>query len=343
MPIFPIFRQLRWLRGNKRVDFRGVLLTLVTMRSIFSAVLASCLLVLSRADAVEGADWGFYREGNEIVLSIPGLKDDFKVMFIADAHLSSMEGLVGEYADYASRMGKSAKPDFARLKNTLDLAEKEGYAAVVLGGDIINFPSKRNVELLLECVRSVSIPVLYTSGNHDWHFEGEAGSDMEQRRRWVEKALLPLYADGKNWALYSRVVNGVKLIIVDNSTYEILPEQLGALEREISDGHKCVIFAHIPFYFPATDVFFGCGNPNWKAENDLYFKVERRQRWPERGQSKTTFDFWERLFSAPNVMGFFAGHIHNMSTQFYRGKFQVVAPAFRSKENFIRINFKGKK
>lgn len=69
------------------------------------------------------------------------------------------------------------------------------------------------------------VPWLYTAGNHYWHFEGDEGSDAEQRARWIEKRLLPL-CKGEDPMAYAKKVGGVRFLMIDNSTYNVDGRQL---------------------------------------------------------------------------------------------------------------------
>ena len=53
--------------------------------------------------------------------------------------------------------------------------------------------------------------------------------------------------------------------------------------------------------------------------------MERRPKWPENGHTQTTFDFYNKVFNAPNLLAIFAGHSHRNSVEFIKGKPQIVS------------------
>ena len=114
-------------------------------------------------------------------------------------------------------------------------------------------------------------------------------------------------------------------IMIDNSTYEILPEQLEFLEQELSDGVPIFLGCHIPLYVPGRDIFFGCGHPCWNAENDPFWEIEKREKWRIAGHTETTFLFHKLVMENPNIFGIFAGHIHKFSLDILPGMFQAVS------------------
>jgi len=85
------------------------------------------------------------------------------------------------------------------------------------------------------------------------------------------------------------------------------------------------LLIHIPMYAPGKNISFGCGNPFWGAETDRNFELERRPKWPENGHTKTTFEFYKKVFDSSNLIGIFAGHIHRNSIEIIKGKPQIVS------------------
>jgi hypothetical protein len=164
------------------------------------------------------------------------------------------------------------------------------------------------------------------AGNHDWHYEGMPGALDELRSTWIQKRLLPLY-QGRNPLMTVREIQGIRLIVLDNSTYEIQPEQLEFFRVQAATGQPLALFVHIPLYAPGRGVGFGCGHPDWGAETDRNYELERRPRWPVAGHTAVTRTFHHEVFATPNLLGIFAGHIHRPSVDIVNGLPQFVTEA----------------
>lgn len=135
--------------------------------------------------------------------------------------------------------------------------------------------------------------------------------------------MLPLY-QGKYPLMATTDVKGVRFIAIDNSTYEINEAQLAFFKEQVTSGLPLVLLVHIPMYAPVKRISFGCGNSNWGAKNDSIFEIERRPKWPVAGHTQTTFYFHKEVFSAPNLLGVFAGHTHRFSMELIKGIPQIV-------------------
>ncbi|MEY4661243.1 MAG: hypothetical protein RLZZ42_1195, partial [Bacteroidota bacterium] len=83
---------------------------------------------------------------------------------------------------------------------------------------------------------------------------------------------------------------------------------------------------------------FGCGHPEWNAANDKNFLLERRMSWPTGGHSATTMAFYNTVFSAPNLIGILAGHIHQPSIDIINGVPQIVTAA-NANGGYLQVNF----
>ena len=144
------------------------------------------------------------------------------------------------------------------------------------------------------------------------------------RDKWTEKRLMPLY-QGNNPLMAAYDIKGIRFLAIDNSTYEINDEQLIFLSEQVVSGLPLVLLVHIPMYAPGKKISFGCGNPFWRATTDRNSELERRTKWPENGHTKTTFEFYKKVFDSSNVMRIFAGHIHRNSIEIIKGKPQIVS------------------
>ena len=263
---------------------------------------------------------------NEVTVSSPLFPRPARILLIGDYHSSLNDERGVPFEQYSGRMAQYGNRDMKQLAEYFQQAAEQKYDLILLLGDIVSFPSEAGVEFLAELIRKSPVPALFTAGNHDWHYEGLPGSDMELRREWTAKRLLPLYG-GNDPLQYAYEVNGLKVILIDNSVYEILPGQLEFVRRELADGKPALLGCHIPLYLPLpgrTVTGYGCGHPDWCAATDPYWEIERRERWPEQGLSRETFDFHREILAAGNLLGIVAGHTHRFCLDCFGNKFQAV-------------------
>lgn len=260
-----------------------------------------------------------------IVLPVAGLNAPVRFLVIGDTHLGFHDARDEAYADNYRRMAQWPAPKDA-LAKALRRAKDASVDLVVLVGDILSFPTLANVDFALAELESSGLPWVYTAGNHDWHFEGEEGDDAEQRDRWIGRRLAPFY-HGENPLAYSKVVKGVRFVMIDNSEYHVTPEQLAFWRQEASVGDPVVLCMHVPLWTDGWGLFT-CGNPDWGAAADPYWKIEGRRRWAER-QSPSTFAFREAVLSTPNLAGVFTGHIHEFMAAQTAGQLMFSVPANR--------------
>ncbi|ULQ51175.1 metallophosphoesterase family protein [Flavihumibacter fluvii] len=279
----------------------------------------------------------FAIDGNRVRFFHPGIREKFSMLMLADTHLFKDDQRGEPYRQYSGRMakaynqtkhfqtGEATDPETSFI-TTLNIAAEQNAAFVALVGDIFSFPSEAAVDWVQAQLKSAGLPYEYTAGNHDWHYEGMEGSSTNLRRTWIENRLKPMYRSADPMMSYYEV-NDTCFITIDNSTYEILPEQLDFYNKKIRNGKPTILMVHIPLFAPGRSVGFGCGNPDWGAKTDKNFELERRQRWPEKGHTKTTFDFYKAVFNSENLMGILAGHIHKPSLDVINGIPQIVTDA----------------
>ena len=272
-----------------------------------------------------------------------------KLLVISDTHLWMSDSREDPYREYSQRMSKAynVTKNFQTLrdsnptdefKRTMERAVKMKPDAIFHLGDLVSYPSEAGIEWAKQQLDGTGIPYYFTNGNHDWHYEGMEGSDIDLRREWTEKRLRPLFRDF-NPLLYSVDVKGLKVLMLDDSVYEILPEQLEIFRSEMKKNQPSLMMSHIPLYAPGFPVNWGCGHPEWNWDHDRNWKLERRERWPKEGHKKVTYDFWnavQEAHSKHNLLATFAGHVHQQSSS------QVGWPQFTVKANlsgaFYEVN-----
>ncbi len=191
-------------------------------------------------------------------ISIPGYNDSIRIMQITDSHIDIPNEKEADFSVYGERMHTAymnPRRHYSRniSKSTVEFfddlllkAKEENVELLLLTGDIVNFPSAVSVQHVYDRLRDTGIPWLYTSGNHDWHYEGMEGVPDSLRSVWEEKVLKPLY-NGLNPLYYSEVIKGINFVNIDNSTGEISDEQEVFLRNQLVKPEPVILLSHIPY------------------------------------------------------------------------------------------------
>ncbi|WP_138476803.1 metallophosphoesterase family protein [Dyadobacter bucti] len=271
----------------------------------------------------------FSLDQNRVKIYSPDFTKPVKVLLVSDTHLWMDDQRGVPFTQYSGRMAKAynqtkhfqtgqpTNPNESFEKMTR-LAQDSKVDLLALPGDLFSFPSEAAIDWVTQKLSEAGVPYQYAAGNHDWHYEGMEGSLVNLRSQWADQRLKPLYQGGHP-LMTVKEISGIRFVTLDNSIYEILPEQLTFFREQVKTGKPLVLFVHIPLYAPGRSVGFGCGHPQWGWEADRNFELERRPRWPKAGHTETTMTFHNEVFSAANVLGVFSGHTHKQSLDVING------------------------
>ena len=305
-----------------------LLLPSIILVALTLAILPQLLSGLQRAKP--GPEVIYSSTGPNINIYSSAVSDTVRLMVFADTHLWMSDEREEPYREYSARMagayhsvkhfqtGAPTTPEESFLA-TIRLAQQRGVDAIAMLGDIVSYPSERGVEWIGEVLDTVAIPCYYTSGNHDWHYEGMEGSSESLREKWRGERLMSLFGDNDPDA-YTVEVKGVRLLLVDDSNYKITPDQRDAVAAEVKSGIHFILMHHIPLYAPSRSVSFGIGHPDWSAATDKNYKVERREQWPAEGHTEVDYEFYDLATTAPNLLASIAGHVHSFGVDIIHGR-----------------------
>ncbi len=279
----------------------------------------------------------FAVDANHVRFFSSAVRVPLKIMVIGDTHLFLDDARGEPFTSYSGRMAKAYNktkhfktggPTHPQesFEKALAFAKESRVHLLALVGDVFSFPSEAAIDWAYARLKTAGVPYLYIAGNHDWHYEGMEGSETALRTEWTAKRLKTLY-QGQHPLMAVCEINGVRFVAIDDSTYEILPEQLAFFRDQVASGLPLVLLMHIPLYAPGRDVGFGCGHPEWGAKRDKNWEIERRPKWPEAGHTPVTRAFRREVFAAPNLLGIVAGHTHQQSLDCINGVPQFVTEA----------------
>ena len=264
-------------------------------------------------------------------VAVYGLAAPLRVLHLSDSHLS-LRSDCPPHSDRMHRAFAAASPCEV-FQRQVEAASRNDTELISHTGDFLNFPSAETVAFARGVLErdGKGLTWLFSSGNHDWHFEGLDGSSEALRDEWRRKVLLPLYA-GRNpshW-VFDHDKSGLRFIGIDNSTYQVTQSQLTFFQAQISNSKRpIVLMVHIPLYldalmgamYDADGVrHFGpgvslCGDPDWGWDADHYYEVERRERWSSAGNLPSTSAFLEAVRGCRQLVAVLAGHIHSAQAQ----------------------------
>ena len=281
---------------------------------------------------------------DEATIRIGGLPQPVTLLHVTDSHLTEVDArdpAIVDAAEQRRRTFEALSPGGIAPRTHFHQALARSRAltadAVILTGDIIDFPSAANLELVEAALAATGLPYLFTLGNHDWHFPHLVWSEE------TRTGLYPRFAGltAGHPAYQARDLGGLRLVTIDNSTYQVSPEQLAFLRAELASGRPCLLFMHIPLYVPslaptvvakfAAPIMLAA--PGWTAET--------QDAWHVHDAEASTQACYELLTegAVENLVGIFCGHVHFAHVDaFGEGRMQYVTrPGFEGGYRVIRL------
>lgn len=217
----------------------GKVIQVLGMVSVL-VVLASCV------PQEKNVEWEKKVIEEEIIL--PGVKSEYDLLFLTDTHAvirdeSDSEQIAanGEAraAEFVNAAGVSSDK---QLSDWMDYAAAQDFDAVLLGGDIIDYPSEASIDYLDEQLNKLTVPYLYTMGNHDWTFPWEY---MTETGEQSYRPLLAPYMDGQT-SIHTWETDDLLVIAVDNSSGQVRPEAVEAYEELLQTDKPVIVMLHVP-------------------------------------------------------------------------------------------------
>ncbi len=280
----------------------------------------------------------------QAVIRVEGLKRPMTLMHITDSHMAAADERDPEALESATKVQElfqKLTPGGVSPRMLFDQALERSNAlsvdCTILTGDIIHFPARAAIELVERGIDVLRGPYLYTPGNHDWHFPHLTWND--QTRQEYRPRLAHLAGDSPDAQV--KELDGVSLIALDNSNYQITDGQLEFVRRQLETGKPCLLFVHIPLYTPSL---LPLVVEEWNAPIVMAapcWTEEERRRWRVRESEPTTIACHQLLTEgeAENLVGVFCGHVHFAHAGEVRpGRLQYVGQAgFRGGYRAIRL------
>ena len=180
---------------------------------------------------------------------IEGLTREYDLLFLTDTHMvvsssKDSEQVAANIAERAPQFvdsdGVSSASQFAAW---MDYANEQQVDAVLMGGDIIDFPSEGALEHLRKNLENLTMPYIYTLGNHDWTYPWEYMTEKGKQE------YLPLFEPlmQGNTAIASLDMGEFVVVTVDNSAGQVNAAAMEEYRRILAQGKPVIVLVHVPF------------------------------------------------------------------------------------------------
>uniref|UniRef100_UPI0040563567 metallophosphoesterase family protein n=1 Tax=Acetatifactor sp. TaxID=1872090 RepID=UPI0040563567 len=179
---------------------------------------------------------------------IHGLKGEYEVLFLTDTHMivkgegDSQQIQDNALSRYETFRNNAGVPSAEQFGFWMEYANTEELDGVLLGGDIIDYPSEANLMHMKTNLETLQMPYLYTMGNHDWTYPWEYMTD------YGRETYIPMVKEslGGNSSVTTLDLGEVIVVAVDNSTNQVSEQALEACKEALTEGKPTIVLLHVP-------------------------------------------------------------------------------------------------
>lgn len=238
-------------------------------------------------------------------LTVPGLTKEYTLLYLSDTHIINLDGKESEQVteNALPRMqlfvDSDGIPSADRFSGWIDYANEKEVDMTLFGGDMIDFPSDSNLNLLEENISKLKMPYVYTLGNHDWTYPWDY---MTPEGRETYR---PLFDTFTNDSPAASITEYEELVIlsVDNSSNQIDPEALAVTEQALALKKPTIIIAHVPF---STETLIEKAKTVWNSPVTIGM-ADKGGIFPD----ANTLAFLEKILAEDSpVICVLSGHVH---------------------------------
>lgn len=243
-------------------------------------------------------------EIRELTLKV-GAKKKFEALLLSDTHLTAFDNRDEEKK---ARLARYRNREFPwaeyHLRQQLTYANEHGLP-ILHAGDMIDFVSEMNLDQTV-ALFSEAEWLLTTAGNHEFaHYMGYFGREKEDHAYKMRSYDHVQKAFPYDFKLSSNIVNGVNIVALDNSFYNVSQEQWDLFKKEIDKGFPIVLLVHIPFFVQGL---YEDGLKLGRKHSGLCGTTSE-------GADETTLGFISWLKEQPALKAILCGHLHMFWTE----------------------------
>lgn len=241
-------------------------------------------------------------------VTIPGLTEEYKFLHITDTHVSAFSEedrkawTTTRYNYNVARRNSFAAEGLLaeeRFPALFDYADEIGAEATFLTGDLIDFPSEKNIALLYENATRVNAKPIFCLGNHDWNF-----SDDYMTQNAV-LTYMPRFAEltGGDPQISVAEYDAFIVAAIDNSSDVVTDATVQKFLALYEKNKPIILLLHVPLH---ADTLAPDVKKAWGGRNITMGPGAMGSDWGSVQQ------FYNAVCVAEDtpVVAVFAGHVH---------------------------------
>lgn len=181
-------------------------------------------------------------------IDIEEVTTEYDFLFLTDTHMIVMDdsdtqqmkdNALPRYAEFQNKEGIASADQF---ETWIKYANENSVDGVLFGGDIIDYPSQANIEHFKKHLQNLSVPYLYTLGNHDWTYPWDY---MTESGKETYIPMLETFT-GSNHTISSMEFEEFIIVAIDNSTTQFSQEALDSFKDIIAKDKPVIMMIHVP-------------------------------------------------------------------------------------------------
>lgn len=184
---------------------------------------------------------------DRVEIDLPNVQNSYELLFINDMHVLRLdESVVAESVDeirvrqdvmFRTRTGMASAEAWPKLSSILDDFSADG---IILGGDMMDFVSPANVQILSEGFSQITTPYIYLRADHDlgiWH----SGGAISMEDSMALHTSVSSYQD-----MFVMEYPEFYVLGWNNSTSQLTNDGLDAALGIWNSGKPIILATHVP-------------------------------------------------------------------------------------------------
>ena len=184
---------------------------------------------------------------DRVEIDLPNVQNSYELLFVSDMHVLKLdESVVAESVEtvrvrqdimFRTRTGMASAEAWPKISSILDDFSADG---IILGGDMMDFISLANLQILSEGLSQITTPYIYLRADHDlgiWH----SGGAISMEDSISLHTTVSSYQD-----MFVMEYPEFYVLGWNNSTGQLTNDGLDAALRIWNSGKPIILTTHVP-------------------------------------------------------------------------------------------------